>query len=272
MAKEYRVLEKRRIMGFTPYDWNENVQHRVDYVENRLRQGSPVVGRVFDGGVLILSVRKSQRKVFEVFDHILFSAMGSQQDVEAIRLFSIDFAHQEGFTRSPDDVSVQRLLAGSLSPTLKKAFGDGFSAPFIFRGLYAELGRDASRDRFTTLNYDGEYAVYPLFAAIAGSSNAEQRMRESLEAHDAAAPSLPEAVRYALEAWAAGQAAARSSRPLTGRVRNEPEEEEETTPQSALEHALKEGQIEVGLIERHGKESRFRLLGEDEMARIRREA
>ena len=26
-------------MGFTPYDWNENIQHRVDYVETRLREG-----------------------------------------------------------------------------------------------------------------------------------------------------------------------------------------------------------------------------------------
>ena len=136
-------------MGFTPYDWNENIQHRLDYVETRLSQGSPVVGRAFTGGLLLLSVRKSQRKVFEVYDHILFSAIGSQSDVEAVRISSIDFASQEGFNRSPDDVSVQRLVAG-LSPTLKKAFADGFSSPFIIRGLFAELGRTAERDQFTT--------------------------------------------------------------------------------------------------------------------------
>ena len=121
-------------MGFTPYDWNESVQHRVSYVDRRLRQGSPVVGLAFERGMLLLSVRKTQRKVFEVFDHILFAGMGSPSDVEAIRIHSINFASEEGFNRSPDDVSVQRLVAG-LSPILKKAFSDVFNAPFIFRGI-----------------------------------------------------------------------------------------------------------------------------------------
>ena len=259
-------------MGFTPYDWNENISHRVDYVETRLRQGSPVVGHAFDGGVLLLSVRRSQRKVFEVFDHILFSGMGSQQDVEAIRIFSIDFAHQEGFSRSPDDVSVQRLLAGSLSPTLKRAFGDGFSAPFIFRGLYAELGRESSRDQFTVLNYDGEFSVYPRYAAIAGSSEAEEQMREVLERGGEGILSLPEAVRLSIDAWSAGRAATASPSSPRGRS-NLPEVDEEITPEAALQEALEQqGQIEVGLLERVGKQSRFRLLSGDELLRIRREA
>ncbi len=260
-------------MGFTPYDWNENIQHRVDYVETRLRQGSPVVGHAFQGGVLLLSIRRTQRKVFEVFDHILFSAIGSQSDVEAIRIGSIDFASQEGFNRSPDDVSVQRLVTG-LSPTLKKAFADGFSSPFIVRGIFAELGREPDRDQFTTLNYDGEYAIHRGHAAIAGSAEAEKRMRDVLTEAGDELPPFDAAVRASLNAWAEGRAQVIRGGMRRRSEERDPEEEEaspESTPQASLAKALEEGQIEVGILERHGKTSRFRLLPESELNRIRSE-
>jgi proteasome alpha subunit len=243
-------------MGFTPYDWNENIQHRVDYVETRLREGSPVVGLTFSSGVLILSVRRTQRKVFEVFDHILYSAMGSQSDVEAIRIASIDFAHQEGFNRSPDDVSVQRMVAG-LSPTLKKAFTDGFSAPFIFRGLFAELGREPGRDGFTTLGYDGDYAVHSTYAAVAGSSEAERKMNELLSGGGSDRLPLPDALRLGIRAWAAGRAAVAGA----GFTRDEGEEHApEAAPEAVLSKALEDGSVEVGTLERQGPLVRFRIL------------
>jgi proteasome alpha subunit len=250
-------------MGYTPYDWNEQIQHRVEYVENRLRQGSPVAGCVYEGGVLLVSVRGSQRKVFEVYDHILFSAMGSQQDVEAIRLGSIDFAHQEGFNRSPDDVSVQRLVTG-LSPTLKRAFADGFGSPYIIRAIFAELGRTAQNDKLTTLNYDGEYAVYDAFAAIAGSTDAEGRMRDAWEEGSAERPSLQDALPRALRAWSIGAAAARRRRPGA-----DEDVEEDATPRHALQKALEHGAVEVGVLERHGSMTRFRLLRDEETAAAR---
>ena len=254
-------------MGFTPYDWNENIQHRLEYVETRLRQGSPVAGLRFDGGVLLLSLRKSQRKVFEVFDHILFAGIGSQSDVEGIRIASIDFAHQEAFNRSPDDVSVQRLAAG-LSPTLKKAFGDGFNSPFVFRGLFAEIGREPDRDQFTALNYDGEYSVQPEFGAIAGSGDAEKRMQEVLGRHNGKRLPLDDAIRLALEAWTEGRSVARRLPPRQdGR---EEEDAEESGPETVLSEALKEAEIEVGVLERHGKTVRFHLVPKTEIERIRR--
>ena len=43
---------------FTPYDYNEAIGHRKDAIEERLREGSPVVGLAYDAGLLLLNTRK----------------------------------------------------------------------------------------------------------------------------------------------------------------------------------------------------------------------
>ena len=109
---------------YSPYDFNQSIAHRAEYVEERLKGGAPVVAISYDGGILLFTVKRTQRKIFEIYDKLMYSAIGNQADVEAVRLASIDFAHQEGFTRSPDDVSVQRLVGFAISPPIKRSFGD----------------------------------------------------------------------------------------------------------------------------------------------------
>jgi proteasome alpha subunit len=98
------------------------------------------VGISYDRGILIFTVKRTQRKVFEIYDKLMYSAIGNQADVEAVRLAAIDFAHQEGFVRSPDDVSIQRLVGFAISPPLKKSFGDTFNTPNVLRAMFAEIG------------------------------------------------------------------------------------------------------------------------------------
>src|ERR1051325_6574892 len=159
---------------FTPYDYNEAIGHRKDSIEERLREGSPVVGLAYQGGLLLLTVRRSQRKVYEIYDRQMFSAIGMQADIENIRLAVIQQAHQEGFERSPDDVSLQRLVGFYLSPALKKAFGDQWSGvPYVIRALFAEVSRGKTGDIFYTLNYDGEFRQHAGAEIIAGTQAAE---------------------------------------------------------------------------------------------------
>src|SRR5436190_8565259 len=166
---------------FTPYDYNEAIGHRKDAIEERLREGSPVVGLAYEAGLLLLTVRRSQRKVYEIYDRQMFSAIGMQSDIENIRLAVIQQAHQEGFERSPDDVSLQRLVGFYLSPALKKAFGDQWSGvPFVIRALFGEVARGRSGDIFYTLNYDGEFRQSSGAAVIAGTQAAEDRMLERI--------------------------------------------------------------------------------------------
>src|SRR5690349_17619232 len=138
-------------MSLTPYDWNQSIQTRSEYIEERLRDGSPVVGLSLPAGVLLVSVHRAHRKIYEIYDRLVFSGIGNQSDVEMMRNAAIDFAHREGFSRSPDDVTAQRLVGSALSPALKKAFGDPFTAPFVFRGLFAELGETQETDAFYAL-------------------------------------------------------------------------------------------------------------------------
>src|SRR4028118_1839026 len=137
---------------YSPYDFNQSIAHRSEYVEERLKGGAPVVGISYDKGILLFTVKRTQRKIFEIYDQLMYSAIGNQADVEAVRLAAIDFAHQEGFQRSPDDVSIQRLVGFAISPPLKRIFGDPMSTPNVLRALFTEMGRTPDRDAFFVLN------------------------------------------------------------------------------------------------------------------------
>lgn len=249
-------------MVFSPYDYNEAERHRRDNVEDKLREGSPIVGISFDAGLMLLTVRQSQRKVFEVYDRLIYSAIGHQADVEAIRIGSINFAHQEGFDRSPDDVTAQRLVGFQLSPPLKRLFGDQFNAPAVVRALFGELGQTPEEDLFFVLNYDGDFSQSRDYGVAAGTHEAEDRMVLSLMGISPEI-SRDQAVDRALKAWAVGAMAARRSRVADEDADRDPlldlDEEQQTT--KFLREELKLGQVEVGILDRHtSRESKFRLL------------
>lgn len=259
---------------FTPYDYNEAIGHRKDGIEERLREGSPVVGLAYEGGLLLLTVRRTQRKIYEIYDRQMFSAIGMQADVENIRLAVIQQAHQEGFERSPDDVSLQRLVGFYLSPALKKAFGDQWSGvPFVIRALFGEVARGKTGDVFYTLNYDGEFRQSAGAAVIAGSQAAEDRMLEKI-GDPTAVRTRDEALNTALLAWSVGAREA-----LKPRNKNRRDEEDELNPLRDLDEAeadgvflrdeLKTGSVEAAVLERRGaRESRFRLLGAADTAKL----
>jgi proteasome alpha subunit len=237
----------------TPYDFQENVQQRAQYILNRLREGSPVVGISSDDGLMLLSMKRKGRKIFEVYDRLMCSAMGHQADIENLRLAAIDFAHQEGFVRSPDDVTIQRVVGFALSPALKKAFGDALVAPFVVRALFAELGSTPEKDVLYTLNYDGEFAPFRQFAVIAGSVQAEDTAMEHLEvAFSGKVPTLEKAIPAGMIAWGMAREAAQ-------------DEYENSTSESdarlRLKDELRNAELEVGLLERNTtRENRFRLV------------
>lgn len=256
-------------MSLTPYDWNQSIQTRTEYIEERLRDGSPVVGLSIPDGLLLLSVHRAQRKIYEIYDRLIFSGIGHPSDVETMRNASIDFAHQEGFQRSPDDVTAHRLVGSVLSPALKRAFADPFTAPLIFRGIFAEMGDRAEDDQFYTLGYDGEFRCENRFSAVGGSLEAENRMIELLHAQADGAQEMTTAVHLALEAWATGKLHAQRIG-FAGRagMDEEEEERESRTAADVLKEEIAQGKVEVGLLERKTpRESKFRLLRSEEMER-----
>ncbi len=241
----------------TPYDFQENLQQRAQYIRNRLQSGSPVIGISYDNGVLLLSVRRQTRKVYEIYDRLMLSAIGNQSDVETVRLASIDFAHQEGFVRSPDDVTVQRVVGFALSPALKKAFGDPLTAPFVFRGLFAELHHTPEQDTFYVLNYDGDFTPYNRFAVVAGTPYAEEQAMNYLQENLSGVPTLETALPLALKAWGIARRIA---------TQEETEQVSEREALETLKEVLGNAQVEVGLLERQTlRENRFRLLTPEQL-------
>ncbi len=249
-------------MVYTPFDFNEAISHRKDYVEDGLREGSPVVGASFPDGLILLTVRRTQRKVFEIYDRLAYSAIGRQSDIEDIRLGAIKVAHEEGYGRSPDDVTAHRLVGFALSPSLKRLFGDQFNAPAVVRALFAELGASPDDDLFYVLNYDGDYSQTARRAAIAGTPEAEERMLAVLGAGEPPA-TRDDAIRLALKAWAEG---AYESRRHPGDEADEDEEKRASRVQDLVRDELAAGSLEVGLLDRATpNEAKFRLLSATEL-------
>lgn len=253
--------------SYSPYDWNESIQQRNEYIEDRLKDGSPVVALTYDGGLLLLTMRQTQRKVYEIYDKLMFSAIGNQSDVEQIRRGAIDAAHQEGFSRSPDDVSVQRLVSFQVSPAIKRVYSDPFAQPVVLKGLFVELGKTAERDQILMLSYDGEFSPSPGIAVIAGTAYAEDRMREHLKSEtEDGMPTLDAALRAALYAWGVGMKHLDAEDRADADYSTDGEKPRDVSP-FLSEHLKKGWMVEAGILDRSTtRESRFRLLSEQELA------
>lgn len=248
---------------YSAYDFNQSIAHRAEYVEERLKGGTPVVGLSYDRGVLLFTVKRTQRKVFEIYDQLIFSAIGNQADVEAVRLAAIDFAHQEGFQRSPDDVSIQRLVGFAISPAIKRSFGDPMTAPHVLRAIFAEVGKSPEQDLFFILNYDGEFSNHTRAAAVGGSATGEEAMQEGLEKVAASATilDLTGTLQLAAEIWRKGSTAPQADEDEESNVASAAEQDD------PLVEALKHGSIEAAVLERDTpRESKFRMLRDDELA------
>lgn len=187
----------------TPYDWQESITHRASYVNARLETGSPVLAISLDEGVLIFTVRRHTRKIFEIYDRLAYSAIGQQSDVESLRVAAVEFAHQEGFQRSESDVTIQRVV-GALSQPLKRAFGDLTTAPFVVRALFVQLGRSPADDVYQILDYDGDFTQRRERAYLAGSPEAVSALSERFAEIPLEGLTVEQAVPLLQPVWARG--------------------------------------------------------------------
>lgn len=186
---------------FTPYDWQESIGHRAQYVESRLASGTPVLMVSIPEGVLAFTVRRQARKVFEVYDRLIYSAIGQQSDVESLRVAAIDFTHQEGYQRSEQDVTIQRVVS-ALSQPLKKAFGDFSVAPFVVRALFAEVCETPEEDRYYVVDYDGDFSLRRGFAYLAPNEDGATAIKDAMAALDPSKWKAAEALEALKPVWA----------------------------------------------------------------------
>ena len=220
----------------TPYDWQEGIGNRAQYIEGKLAQGAPVLALSRPEGILILTYRRQARKIYEIYDRLVFSGVGGQSDVEAIRNAALEFASKEGFQRSEEDVTVQRVV-NAMSAPLKRAFADFGAAPVVARSIFAEVGDSPGEDTYFVLDYDGDYAVSKGRAAIAGNLETGENLDQAL-AEVSAEGGLDEIVEALKPIWAKA-----------------------VDPEGEKGDATDGLTLEVALMDRRpGRENRFRVL------------
>jgi hypothetical protein len=168
---------------------------------------------------------------------------------------------------------MQRLVGFSLSPALKKGFGDQLVVPFVLKALFAELGRTRAADVFYVLNYDGEFRRSTDAAVIAGSQSAEDKMMERI-GEPSRSMNREAALALAVSAWCVGAREALKRSAITDKKDVDNDDynplrdiDEADADRVFLRDELKTGTIEVGVLERRaGREGRFRLLTEAEIS------
>lgn len=188
-------------MAYTAYDWQQTLAEKADYAESRLHHGQPVVAVSYPKGLLLLTFRKNQQKIFEIYDRLVLGALGSPSDLEAVRQFAVDFTHAEGYQRSAEDVSIQRVVSFAISPVFKRAFSDPRRMPIVLKSLFAQMGSTPEEDVFFTVGYDGEFHRHSGAACVGGTSQAEERALDTLQKPP---HNQKVALERALHAWAAG--------------------------------------------------------------------
>jgi proteasome alpha subunit len=252
-----------------PYRWLEAVNNRRDYIEDQLRGGSPVVGLKYDDGLLLVTIGRGQRKIFEVHDRIALSAIGHSADVERLRMMATDTASVQGFQSSVDDVTLHRLTHFVLGPTIKQSFEAIFGSAYIIKMLLAELGVRGEGGQFIALNYDGTVQSNQDREVIGGTHEAETAMQNYLSAADASESSLTAALQLALETWVVGwELGLQQTDAVSDETTNEGSEltRDKERLHEVLRDELQAGKIEGVVLETSRRSnSKFRFLTSDEI-------
>ncbi|MBS1713409.1 MAG: hypothetical protein JST30_03645 [Armatimonadetes bacterium] len=167
----------------SPFDWQEAITHRAQFIESRIAAGIPVLALSVDAGIVTATYRKRVQKVYEVYDRLMYAGIGQQSDIESLRVAAVDFSHREGFQRSENDVSIQRVV-NALSQPVKEAFANFSSAPWVARAMFMEVGSACEDDRYYCLDYDGDFSTEHMRCCLAAEKADESVVETELEKID----------------------------------------------------------------------------------------
>lgn len=255
-----------------PYRWIEAIENRRHYLDDQFKQGSPVIGIAYDTGVLLMTMSKGTPKLYEIYDRLALAGMGHPADLEKLRFNLLEMAHVEGFNRSPSDVTGSRMVKYGIAPVMKQAFEEVFKAPFIAKILLAELGQQAGKDKFLTIDFDGTFEEKRQYAVLAASAAIEQEMMAYLGQQSIA--SLEQVVKAAVCSWAVGDRAQRQAPEDSGEHPDAQVSSARLVNDSNLlyEHirrCMNDMTIECVLLDRHVPgTSKYRPLDPDELERL----
>ena len=187
-----------------PYRWLEAIGNRREYIREQLKGGTPVFAISRPEGIFLFGIGQGQSKVFEIYDRHAFAALGHPVDIEKIRQSAIEAAHMEGFNRSPEDVTLRRLIGFALSTSMKNAFEQIFSPPIMVEAIFAELGESPDTDVLVRIHYDGNHQYLDTGVVVAYTDpKREKEGHDWLIANLKAKDSLASVAATCYTAWRA---------------------------------------------------------------------
>ena len=255
-----------------PFRWMEAISTRHSYVRDKLFKGQPVLGVPYNEGAVIMGFSPQPRKIFEIYDRIALGGLGHPADVERLRMTLLDMAHAEGFNRSPEDVTIGRLLQFGLAPALKQNFEEIQRAPYLIQMLLAEINHKGSAE-FFRVNYDGYWEKFKQGTVIAGDSKVSERIQKSIEDTDFMSLDLDKAIQSALRIWEEGRKKSKQeeeSNP-SSKDNDQVEEEAEDIP-TDLKEAFDRWSLEAAVLNNNtARKSLYRTLSESEISALKLE-
>ena len=60
-----------------PYRWVEAVGNRRHYLDDQLKEGTPVVGVTYEHGILLMTMSKGTPKLYEIYDRLALGGDGA---------------------------------------------------------------------------------------------------------------------------------------------------------------------------------------------------
>jgi proteasome alpha subunit len=98
----------------------------------------------------------------------------------------------EGFNRSPEDVTLRRLIGFALSPSMKNSFEQIFSPPIMVEAIFAELGASPEMDILVRIHFDGNHhyessGVLVAYTDPKREKEAQEWLTQNLKAKDSLA-------------------------------------------------------------------------------------
>ncbi len=174
------------------------MKDRADFARKGIGRGrSVVVVRYVDGILLVAeSASPSLHKISEIYDRIVFAAVGRYNEFENLRIAGVRLADLRGYSYDRRDVT-GRSLANAYAQTLGSIFSSAGEKPYEIEIFVAEIGDSPDDDQIYRLTYDGSVADEKGFAVMGGSA---ETVNTYLSAHYREGLGLVEALGLAVQA------------------------------------------------------------------------
>jgi proteasome alpha subunit len=216
------------------------MKDRADFARKGISRGRSVVVVQYEDGILFVAENTSQalHKISEIYDKIVFAAVGRYNEFENLRIAGVRLADLRGYSYDRRDVT-GRSLANAYAQTLGTIFSSGAEKPYEIEIFVAEVGDSVPDDQIYRLTYDGSVADEQGFAVMGGSA---ETVNSYLADNYAEGLQLDEALRLAVAAL--------------GHDTEQP-------------RRLTDAQLEVGVLDRTRPQQRkFRRIGESRLAEL----